>query len=301
MQVWVRNVQVQNQWSDEGKDWNLYLLYFPRPLRFPDPYPAPISARPFFLTCLLRPPLPRNCLPMLPQDCRLSRTLFHFRNCIGCASGRIRCWAAISSSDTSPRTNRASVGGKLGTERVGSDFGGEGCSTFYLEVTGAVLIRETQTEEMQFQYKFRSRILSFPSARSSWPNYPSAMPNSLPTATVFLCKIRPFRRLRSGWHSSPFAAVDKKGRFQSWLSGSRVPPRQNHKRKNHEKLQTPTPGSTVRTQESTSLATPYVTLVVLPLLRTERAGELLWSNFWGCLISLRGMQMFSIPHWRPAG
>ena len=35
-----------------------------------------------------------------------------------------------------------------GVERVGLDFGREGCSIFYLEVTGeAVLIRKTEVEE----------------------------------------------------------------------------------------------------------------------------------------------------------
>ena len=45
----------------------------------PDPYPAPISAWSFSsYPALLRPPLPRNC--------RLPRTLFRFRDCVGCAS-----------------------------------------------------------------------------------------------------------------------------------------------------------------------------------------------------------------------
>ena len=48
---------------------------------------------------LLRLPLPRNC--------RLSRTLLCFRNGVGCASDRLWCWVAISSSNTSPRPNRA--------------------------------------------------------------------------------------------------------------------------------------------------------------------------------------------------
>ena len=42
------------------------------------------------------------------------------------------------------------------TEKVGSNSGGEGCSIFYLEVTGeAVLIRKTEVEETQFQSTFR--------------------------------------------------------------------------------------------------------------------------------------------------
>ena len=47
------------------------------------------------------------------------------------------------------------------TERVGSDSGGEGCSIFYLEVTGeAVLIGKTEIEEMQFQSTFWLQIPS---------------------------------------------------------------------------------------------------------------------------------------------
>ena len=39
----------------------------------------------------------------------------------------------------------------LRNERVGSDSGGEGCSIFYLEMTGeAVLIGKTEVEETQF-------------------------------------------------------------------------------------------------------------------------------------------------------
>ena len=66
------------------------------------------------------------------------------------------------------------------------------CSIFYVEVTGgAVLIRKTVVEETQFQSTFRSRILSLQSARSSWRNYPSAIPNSFPTATVLFLEFRP--------------------------------------------------------------------------------------------------------------
>ena len=40
----------------------------------------------------------------------------------------------------------------LSTERVDSNSGGEGCSIFYLGVTGeAVLIRKTEVEETQFR------------------------------------------------------------------------------------------------------------------------------------------------------
>ena len=54
----------------------------------------------------------------------------------------------------------------LGTEKVGSDSDGEGCSVFCLGVTGkAVLIRKTKVEETQFQTTFRSQIPSLQSAR----------------------------------------------------------------------------------------------------------------------------------------
>ena len=62
-------------------------------------YPLGLS----LLPCLLRPPLPRNCLLCFPK----------IAGCLGpfsaseIASGRIYCWAAISLSNTSPRSNRA--------------------------------------------------------------------------------------------------------------------------------------------------------------------------------------------------
>ena len=65
------------------------------------------------------------------------------------------------------------------TERIGSDSGGEGCSIFYLELTGeAVLVKKTEVEETQFQSTFLSRIPSLQSARSSLPNFTYAMPIS---------------------------------------------------------------------------------------------------------------------------
>ena len=52
------------------------------------------------------------------------------------------------------------------TERVDSDSGGEGCSVFYLEMTGEpVSKRKTEVEESQFQSAFRSRIPSLKSLR----------------------------------------------------------------------------------------------------------------------------------------
>lgn len=67
------------------------------------------------------------------------------------------------------------------------------CSISYPEVAGrVVLIRETVAEGTQFQSKLHSWISSFQSARSSWPNYHSAIPNTFPTATVLFLVILPF-------------------------------------------------------------------------------------------------------------
>ena len=61
------------------------------------------------------------------------------------------------------------------TEWIGFGLWWRSCSILYLELTGrAVLIRKTKVEETQFQFTFRSRILSLQSARSSWPNCSSA-------------------------------------------------------------------------------------------------------------------------------
>ena len=51
----------------------------------------------FFYPALFRHPLPRNCW--------LSSSFF--RGGVGCASDHLHCWAAISSSNTSPQPNRS--------------------------------------------------------------------------------------------------------------------------------------------------------------------------------------------------
>ena len=78
------------------------------------------------------------------------------------------------------RERPASTNSSFGTERVGSDSGGEGCSIFYLEVTGeAVLISKTEREETQFQSTFRSQIPSIQSARFPRLNSTSGLPKFL--------------------------------------------------------------------------------------------------------------------------
>ncbi len=104
-------VQVQNQRSDEGRDWHLHPPW-------PSGSPNPFSPLPPLLSwplsgsnirsvlssylALLRPPLPHNCLGDSPQLPAASDPLplpkLH-RMCI-------RCWAAISSSNTSPWPKR---------------------------------------------------------------------------------------------------------------------------------------------------------------------------------------------------
>ncbi len=51
-------------------------------------------------------PYPAWLRPLLPRS-RLPWNLSCFQNCVECASGCIRCQAAISSSNTSPWPNRA--------------------------------------------------------------------------------------------------------------------------------------------------------------------------------------------------
>ena len=63
-------------------------------------YSALASARSFF-------PYPAWLRPLLPQNCRLPWNLSCFQNCVECVFGYVRCQAAISLLNTSPRHNRA--------------------------------------------------------------------------------------------------------------------------------------------------------------------------------------------------
>ena len=75
---------MQNQRSDEGRDWSLHFLY--PPPSFPDPYPAPTSAWSFSPTLLCSDLHFPEIASALPRDCRLPRNLYRSRNCVGCAS-----------------------------------------------------------------------------------------------------------------------------------------------------------------------------------------------------------------------
>ena len=75
----------------------------------------------------------------------------------------------IAQAETLPTDENIFIGlPKEGIEKVGFGLWWRSCSIFYLEVSGgAVLIRKIVVEGTQFQSKFRSRIPSFQSARSS--------------------------------------------------------------------------------------------------------------------------------------
>lgn len=94
------------------------------------------------------------------------------------------------------------------TERVGSDSGGEGSSTFYLEMSeGVALIRETvDVEGTQFQSTFQSRISSLGVRIFRG----QILDDRAPLATVFFPGFRPCRWLRSDRNS-----MQKRGRIQA--------------------------------------------------------------------------------------